>query len=1604
MASFNLLDLNFLPSLLILILPVLIPRLLPKFIKNKLRAAFGPFLTLAEIYPPDVAEGGGGGMKLVLWKTVLLVGAAGIQGLGWITWSVVGSLDETKGLTEKENFVAGTIGVFWIYSSVVNFLAPSQTIRPRLLIFYTIQLVSSLLVFLTATFTFFANDRSTSFPLSLRTFISEGVATVLDLVVIGVSLSLYASEVPQAFIDEVNEKKASGRLGPSPEDTTSALGWLTFSWVTPIIELGNSGYLKEGEVFTLSPTQAAPIVFKTFQRAVATSLSWKLLKTNGRDLTLDAVFTYLSVLCVYGSAFCIKGILDCLTSPSAESIAKAYVFALSAFLITVVKAQSDVNHLWFSRRAGARIQTALASAVYEKALKRKDFSGVTEGKGTSGVGKIIQLMQSDVTQISNLAISSFQIYSAPFEIIVCCIFLYSMLGWSAFVGLFALLLATPAQRWFNVRNIDIQERSNTARDARVNMMEELITGAKMIKFFAWEGRWVKKVKDARNKELAVLIEDRVLGSCNEALFSIVASSVTVFSFLSYVTIQKGELSVGTAFTSLSLLGMLQGPLMGLPRFYTRLLKNWVSLRRIEDYLLEDEVPAFVSSMIVSVDSTEGEIGFIDASFRWNAGIKDKDASKGKDKKKADAKPPATSIPAVEEVPVVEARVFELNNISFVFPSSGLTVVTGATGSGKTALLLALLGELTIVSGHVLLPKDLSHVDKDGLTNSCSYSSQTAWLQNLTIRENILFGSPFEQDRYDAVLRACCLLPDLNTLEDGDETEIGSKGVSLSGGQKARVALARSVYSRAKNVLLDDPLAAVDSHTAAALVDNCLSGPLMDGRTVIIVSHHVELLLPIAHSLIRVVDGRLDVAGSVQDLRARGELAAVVEVEEKLHAEEETVLEETPEKVEGYDQPIVVVEKKKAKKMVKDEEREVGSVRWETYKLYFAASGFILCMFTFAFMAVTINFSIVERWWIKEWTESYKTNGTEHVVSISSGLLKRGVNTLSSLDTSQTAFSLLGQQVGPRISLSSFNPLRPDARTHPLFYVGIYAAITLADGFAGVLSSVASCFTAYRASKRLHNSMLASVIKCPPRWFDVTPSGRIVSRFSRDLQKIDEELPFYILYVAHYVFQLAGAIILVLAIVPLFALPGLCIALVYAHLTGRYIRTGRDLKRMESIALSPVLSGFSSMLDGVVTIRAFSAEKRFFAQYQEDFDKSRQMWWWQWMSNRWCLLRFDVIGGISVLFASLLTIYQGRTAGLGGMAIISAQSVTMGIYWTSRFYADLEQQMNSMERVKEYLHLPSEAPNTIPETTPPAYWPSSSGETLISVKDLVISYAPELPPVIHGISFDIKPREKIGLIGRTGSGKSTLGMSFLRFADPISGSITINGIDITTIGLDDLRSSISLVPQDAILFAGNIRDNLDPFQEHSDEDLRDALTRVQLGTPTSSGPSRAASSSDLIKLGEEADSEANLKAEPIASGGGKISITLDTEVSAGGANFSQGQRQLLALARALLRRNNIIIMDEATASVDFSTDTLIQQTIKEEFKDAALITIAHRLSSIIDYDRLLVLDQGRLLEFDTPFALLSKPSGEDAVFKGMVEKSGKFDQLYAAAEAKVKASA
>ncbi|KAI6115174.1 P-loop containing nucleoside triphosphate hydrolase protein [Pisolithus croceorrhizus] len=1482
------------------------------------------------------------------WRLALLVFISLLEFLAWTAFGIYHLVMDRY--DSRIGALSIVVGVTWLYNVLKPALCPRSIAYIDVFILYVTHLVFGVIRIGTSLY-----------------YLQMTSATTLEW--IGMSLNLIAITAGLGIISTMPLKIPSDDLQKeiydkqSPEDYASIFEWATYSWVYPLIKRGNTMEMKYEDVWDLTPAMRSGPIFTKFSVIERPTLLRRLIAANRSDLILDIFLTILTVSLSYAAPYFLRRILDLIESPTPERRSEAYVLALLAFLCAVLKGEADAQHLFFGRRASARVSAQLVNAIYDKALKRRDYSGVAKKelpaetgptKGTpkskssdpqssADIGKVVNVMAIDAGKVSAIVASAYLLYGGPFEITLACAMLYSLMGFAAFAGFAVILVAWVLHIFVTQLKIPLQKGLLTSRDRRMSALHELVNAVRFIKFFTWEDSWIARVMDARGKEMDWLKQSRMNSIASTTVWAAAPVLVSFFSFFTYVQ-QGNKLTPSIAFTTIALIGMLRQPLNVFPNFIMQIFEARVSLHRVEAFLNEEDISDCASSPYEQPHDTEtldGGLAIEGGRFKWNnVGGKKADPPRERNNEST-----AQSIVPAEEAesPVDAAEIvlkdrkhFELRNITVRFPEGELSLVTGPTGCGKTALLLALLGEMTMIEGKLVRP--LRGPGTEGHLDSAaiSYAAQTPWLQRGTVRQNILFGYQYDEQRYENVVGCCALRPDLDSWEEGDHTPVGDRGSNLSGGQKARVALARAIYAQTDYVLLDDPFSAIDIKTSRFLYDQLFCGQLLGDRTVILVTHRVELVLPRVAYIVHMQDGRIDTQGYVKDLQASGRLPHLHQDLPEEDQEEEPL--KSPRKRDQVKKPVPV------------ESVVSGGVTCSTYKTYLQASSYWMWG---AFVLLTLLshiMTVVEKLWIREWGRAYGDGPTD---------MFHGVNKKASFDPDYQR------------SLVSL----PDASARPLFFVGIYALVGFVMASCNVASITTLFFSGLKASRSLFYRLLGKVVHATLPWHDATPRGQILNRFSKDMDAIDINLSNNVSTISNAFVNFMVAVITVIVFFPAFIVPAMAIAFFYRFVAVRYLNINRQLRRMESTSRSPLFSGFGELLDGIVTIRAFQSEHRFREEFYGKVDIANKMYYNSWMTSRWLLFNYDVLGAFAVLATTLLALSGYVGAGTAGLSITSAMTFTMSVYLVCRFWASLELELNAVERVAEYLDVPQDPPAVIESNRPPAYWPSTSVTPFLSVENISVRYAPRLPRVLTDVSFTLDAPARIGIVGRTGSGKSTLIISMLRFVDPEQGRIVIDGIDIATIGVRDLRSRITYIPEDAVLFSGSVRDNIDPFEEHEDVDCFDVLRRVQLLNDDSQPQGSSSRSSQT---------EADASSGP--------TVTLDTEVAPGGANFSLGQRQLIAMARALLRQTPIVILDEATSSVDFDTDAKIQATLREQFKQSLLITVAHRLNNVIDYDRLIVLHDGKIAEFDTPWELFHKEGG---VFRDICRSSESYEDLEAA---------
>ena len=914
--------------------------------------------------------------------------------------------------------------------------------------------------------------------------------------------------------------------------------------------------------------------------------------------------------------------------------------------------------------------------------------------------------------------------------------------------------------------------------------------------------------EARQHELSI----RIITSTLQVLINfanVLASGMfPVAAFYAYTSLAGLPLRVDIAFPALQLFGMLEMSLRQLPNTITNLLNAIVAVKRLEAFMKEPNKADAEETSPMSTNKLEMQ----DASFAWPG--------------------------ATEAV---------LRDITLSFPP-GLTVVCGEVGSGKTALLQALLGEVDLLKG-----------DYHRSNEMVGYCGQTPWLQSMSIRENILFSAPYEETRYQQVLDACALIPDMAGFKHGDLSLIGENGVGLSGGQKARLALARAVYSRSNILFLDDPLSALDHQTAESIVRRCFKGPLLKGRTTVLVTHRTELCSPLAEQIVFMRDGRAEIIDPNSDPSDALHRVKSSDSKDDQEREEEETHASAPDK------------------FMEDEHRAHGGVMASVYWEYIKAGQlkWWLCLV----IALTLYrvIDIGEAWFLKEWSEAYG-----------------------------------------KVKLFLWNPLdslpSPEENVNP-WLIGFFV-IAAAQAMAALISQGFMVVIVYQAGKNLFAKVLTRVSHATFRFYDVTPVGRLMNRLTSDINTVDGNISMMFQNIAVMSIIWISSIVVIASVTPAFLIFAIVLTISFAVIFSHFLPASQSLRRLEMVSLTPLISNFGALTDGLTTVRAFCAQHRFQSRVISVTDTFQQMDHFYWSLQAWLMYRFDTLSAFSTFLLTALALFTGVSPGLTAFVLQAAARFVYATHDLCRTYGQLQMDFVSVERVVELLFLAQEPPGKV---QPPAYWPSLKGD--IVFEDVTIQYAPHLEPALSNLSVTIKGGSTTALIGRTGSGKSTMALSLLATTLPSSGRILIDGIDISTVDTQALRKRVTFLAQEPVLFPGTMRANLDPLEEYSDEECASVLSKIA----------------------------------------SRHAWTLNTHIDTGGKNISQGQRQLVGLARALLRRSAIIIMDEATASIDMETALRIQEILREEMAESTVLTIAHRVEAVKDAQYCVILGKGKLLE-------------------------------------------
>ena len=1448
-------------------------------------------------------------------------------------------------------------------------------------------------------------------------------------------------------------------LEPSHEPLANLFSIATFGWVDAIVWQGYRKTFELSDVWSLAAQDKAAAVtadFRQFKKT--TKLAWHLLKYFKRDLLTQAAWAMVSGLFTFAPTLLLKAFLEYVEDPAGTPVNAAWFYMILLAVSSCIKAVTDGQALWLGRRICIRLRAVIVGEIYAKALRRKAAAGTDtvlgeekkrsekeadsnrqnpkgnsfqfphaggkkkEGskKKTQGdakpspdsndsqvnVGTIINLMAVDSFKVSEIsAYLHFLWGSTPVQLVLCIVLLYRILGWSALASIVMMVLVMPLNLFIAKQFTKVQKNVMAATDVRIHTTNEILQNIRIIKYFAWEQRFGQIVSEKRAVELRALRNKYLLWTSAATVWFGVPLLITFFSFLLYTVVEKRPLIPSVAFTALSLFGILRYPLDQLADMIAHVQESKVSVDRVEEFLNEDETEKY-EQLLQGRKDENGDpiIGFDKATLTWG----------GQDTQKADGQ-----------------TAFRMIDMDIRFLIGRLNIIVGPTGSGKTSLLMALLGEMTLIEGSVFLPggqsrETLREDPETHLTESIAYCAQQAWLANDTIKQNILFAAPLDESRYKSVIAACALERDLEILDSGDSTLVGEKGITLSGGQKQRISLARALYCNSRHVLLDDCLSAVDSHTAKHIFEHCIMGPLMLGRTCILVTHNIALCVPRSHHVVALLNGKISAQGSPDEVLASGALGdellksrpgskggsqipsrnlSALDLDDKAKKDTNGRMPEANGHLNGGPMEPESKSKSKAENAnIRTEAKATGSVNIKVIKMYLVAMGpwhyWLLAFFAFGLQQIG---SVACNVWIRTWANRY-ARSIESVGSMATGKNLHTTSHLHIAALSSNSFST-GTSFWS-LPLSSKSPssieimASSDDKIDAWHYLIIYALLSLFYIFASLIREGYIFWGSLRASRTLHTRLLQSVSRAKLQFFDTTPLGQLMNRFSKDIEAIDQDVAPVAVGVLGCLFSMISIVILISVITPGFLIAGFFITIIYFAIGQFYLRSSRDLKRLESVQRSPLYQQFGETLSGIVTIRAYGDERRFIRDNQSRVDTHNRPFIYLWAANRWLALRVDFTGALVAFFAGVFVILSIGTidAGSAGLSLTYAVMFTENVLWLVRLYSMNEQNMNSVERVKEYIEVEQEAKAIIDDARPAGNWPSQGA---IQFMNYTTRYRPDLEPVLKGLTFSVQPGERVGIVGRTGAGKSSLALALFRGLEAVEGKIVIDDVDIGLIGLQDLRQAITIVPQDPTLFTGTVRSNLDPFSLFTDEEIFATLRRVQLiGVPISAAGSSLATpvvpnlptppeSPPSSKNDSDDDSDNDLaKKMTNTRENTNVFTNLSSPIAESGSNLSQGQRQLLCLARALLKAPRVLLMDEATASIDYATDGKIQDTLRD-VKESTILTIAHRLQTIIDYDKVLVLDKGKVIEYDAPWELISRERG---IFRGMCEMSGDLEAL------------
>ncbi|XP_043488596.1 ATP-binding cassette sub-family C member 4-like [Polistes fuscatus] len=1308
---------------------------------------------------------------------------------------------------------------------------------------------------------------------------------------------------------------------PSPRTKANIFSILIFWWLKPLFLRGKDHDLEVKDLYNARPTDISELLGDKLEKNWMEEL--KAAKAAGRKPKLFTALrkTFFSSFAFYGGWTLFISLVSRVLQPytlglliwhfdprATSTVTEAYLYATAVVVLITLTALIHHHTQLGSMEIGMRMRVACSSLVYRKILRLSQ--GTTS---TTTSGQIINLLSNDVSRFEQLFIYLHYIWIMPLQGALIAFLIWESVGIASLAGVFLITIQTiPVQGYMSKWTASLRLKIAVRTDERVRLMTEIIRGIQIIKMYTWEKPFEKLVSLSRSYEIDVLTLTSYLRGFTLATFVFTERTTLYFTIMAYVLLGN-NISADKVFSMAQYFNILQATMaIFYPIAVSSAAEALVSIKRLQNFLLlEENVP-----LIHALPKDEkNNIILKDITASWT------------------------------DATIVNT----LHGINTYMGFNKLYALVGPVGAGKSSFLQLILGELKISHGQIYVK------------GSISYASQESWLFSGTVRNNILFGQPYDPKKYQKVVKACALLKDFEQFPHGDKTLVGDRGAALSGGQRARINLARAVYRDADIYLLDDPLSAVDVHVGKHLFDECINGYLKN-KTRILATHQIQYLKDCDHIII-LNNGYVEIEGTFADIQTKkiDFLKLLVNDESK---EKALVKENSIESASDVLSNTNTVENEEDVEPQETEELMAkGSISKAVYWKYFRAGASIFVMIAF-FLSMILGLigSSGSDYWVAYWTNQeemrlkQEQNRAFFVDNSNKSVLTDG-------DVNSTDSTIRNDTIDNNITHIVFNDFitmqnitaENTTNLDETFTESYGLDVTTALWVYGGLVTLSIVMTSTRnllfykacmtASKNLHNMMFSCLLKAPMLFFNTNPFGRILNRFSKDIGAVDEVLPRTMIESIQIFTVMTGILAQVIIINWWSIVPMLIMGFLCWKIRNIYLATAQNLKRLEGTTKSPVFSHVNSSLVGLSTIRSTNAQE----MLSKEFDLHQDLHTGAYSLSITTATTFGLaLDAVSVLFVAFVTysfiiLNNGNTfAGNVGLAISQVLILCGMLQHGMRQTAEAIAQMTSVERVLQFTQLDEEGPfASDPNNKPSQEWPTK-GE--IKFDRVYLQYSNSDPPVLKNLNFIIQPAMKVGIVGRTGAGKSSLISALFRLSE-FNGAIYIDGMKINKIGLHDLRNKISIIPQDPVLFSATLRDNLDPFNKHDDVALWTTLEEVELKSAF---------------------------------------ISLDHQISESGSNLSAGQRQLLCLARAIIENNKILILDEATANVDPATDTLIQSTIRRKLKNCTVLTIAHRLNTIMDSDRILLLDHGEILEFDHPYTLLKN---EQSYFYKMAEETG-----------------